>query len=136
MFPKYLTPEKNIYIENKLVLTDIKEFQIEDVQHETFTPVPRHCTFPRGSGTYLKWAPGGPPSVYRSCGPFLWKIPEGHCPPESRVCSPGPVEVFIEVKVCGKNHVSNSLLVFGLPCSVMLSCDNEPGVTRRAGHPC
>lgn len=48
-FPKYLTPEKNIYIENKLVLIDIEEkFQIEDVQHETFIPVPRNCTFARG----------------------------------------------------------------------------------------
>lgn len=55
--------------------------------------------------------------------------------PESRICSPGPVEAFIEVKVCAKNHVSYSLLVFGLLCFVMLSCDNAPGVAHQAGHP-
>lgn len=48
--------------------------------------------------------------------------------PMARICHTGPVDVFIEVEVYGKNHVSYSLLVFGLPCSVMLSCDNEPGV--------
>lgn len=48
--------------------------------------------------------------------------------PVARICHTGPVDVFIEVEVYGKNHVSYSLLVFGLPCSVMLRCDNEPGV--------
>lgn len=102
-----------------------------------FTPVKlSKLHFPAGTAViYLQWASGGPLNVYSLCGPFKCKIQKWHCPPRVEDLphwSYGSIEV--EVKAYSKNQFSNSLLVFGLSCSVMLSCNNEYGVANVVWH--